>query len=478
MVAAMTGTTDGPKPQYGAPEDHISELVKILPDSIISHRKADLAAYHDIGLDFSPMGLIVRPRTYTDVSTLLAHCNRHGLAVTPWGGGTNLCGALTPDRPAIALDMKSLNGILSVETADRTITVQAGATFKAIHDTLDPLGLRFPHDPWSWRSSTVGGAVALDSAGNLYPRFGSIRDQVLMLKVALADGRILDVGTSLSKTSSHPFLPSLFIGSEGTLGVILEATLAIFPSPETYATTGFAFSSFEDMFAAVTGLRDRGLEADSYIGGTVPPRVERLQPMAERMLVKMLSIQSALFLYYEGPEKDVEARVREAHTVLKRRGTRMPSSYPDEWWGKRHTYFEMSPELASGGIYVHVFDLCVPESKVLSLSREVAGIARDHALGDVLSHTLFGAPDAYTIALYVDDSPEGRTTIGTFQHDLIPQVHDHGGTLTRTHGLGTHFPENVAAREIGEGNLLLLRGLKGLLDPSGILNPGIMFGRE
>lgn len=462
----------------GVMKDHIQELRTLLPDSIISDRLSDLAAYRDIGGKESPLWLIVRPSTYEDVSSLLAYCSEQSLPVTPWGGGTNLCQALTPDSPSIALDMKSLNKIIEVSEANYTVTVQAGATFDAIKRQLYPLGFRFCHDPWSVGSATVGGALSLDSSGNFYPIYGSIRNQVLSLKVALSDGSIIDVGSHLTKTSSMPFLPSIFIGSEGLLGVILEARFTIVQRPETDATLGYAFTSFDDMWSAICSLRDAGIEPQSYIGGTVPTKVEKMQPKSERMLVKLLGIQSALFLVYEGIPEEVDGRVKRAQDLLGQAGRKMPENYSKEWWQTRYTYFEMSPELAAEGIYVHVFDLCVPETNLLKLFAQVTSLANELGILDSLSHTIFGAPDAYTVALYVDDTAAGRELVRTCETALVPLVHDNGGSMTRTHGLGTIFSPETAEHEIGAGNLFLLKRLKRMFDPKDILNPGIMFGRE
>ncbi|MCK4614348.1 MAG: hypothetical protein KAU14_06065, partial [Thermoplasmata archaeon] len=235
--------------------------------------------------------------------------------------------------------------------------------------------------------------------------------------------------------------------------------------------------SFADLFEALQDLCRKGIEPQSYIGGTVPKRVVRLQPKSERMLVRFLNINAALFLYYDGLKEEVEARIENAVMILDRKGKKMPERYSREWWENRHTYFEMSPELAGEGLYVYVFDLCIPPSNVLQAAENVEQIAEKMGIMDILSHTLFGAVDAYTIALYVDDTPEGRDVIKNFEKELIPIVHSLGGSITRTHGLGTLFDDAIAAKEIGEHGLYLLKGIKNLLDPNRILNPGILHGR-
>lgn len=456
---------------------HIQELKKILTDSIVTDRDMDLIAYRDIGYSRSSVRIVVRPGTYNDITSLLRYCNQHAISVTPWGGGTNLCGALTPDQETIALDLKSLDKILNISEEDLTITVQAGATIESVELVVNRYGLTFCHDPWSTRSATVGGALSLDSVGNFYPKFGSIGDQVLSLKVAFPDGSINDYGRNLTKSSASPALQSLFIGAEGTLGVILEATLTIHPLPESYDTLGYGFPCFNDLFEAVRLLRKNGLEPQSYIGGTLPRRVIPLQPKSERMLVKLLKIDAALFLYYDGLSEEVKTRIIRAEKLLSTLGRMLPASYSQEWWDNRHTYFEMSPELAKEKIYVHVFDLCVPVSEIPSMIEKVQEISRSLELDESLSHTLFGAVDAYTVALYVDDDPDGRNKVKRFEKALVPVVHSANGTITRTHGLGTLFHESVARFEVGEDGLRLMADIKQIVDPKGIMNPGVLHSR-
>lgn len=458
-------------------KEHVPRLKTLLPNSIVTCKPSDLTAYRDIGYPGSDIGIIVRPHDYHDIGTLLSYCNEHGIALTPWGGGTNLCGALTPSREFIALDMKSLNAVLHFSPGNSQVTVQAGATIEKVERYLSTRGFMFPHDPWSLKSSTIGGAISLDSAGNFYPKFGSIRHQVLSLKVMLADGRIIDIGKNLTKSSASPFLPSLFIGAEGHFGIVLEATFTVHRSPAARATLGFAFSSFQDLFRGVIALKDAGVEPQSYIGGTVPSRVEMLQSKAERVMVRLLKINSALFLSYDGLPGEVTARRERAVEILSDLGRKMPQKYPDEWWENRHTYFEMSPELAVKRIYVHVFDLCVPPSRIMELAATVEDIAHSLGVEDRLSHTLFCAVDAYTIALYVDDDKDGREVVRQCERKILHLVHEVGGSITRTHGLGTLFPDDVGLKEIGEDGLFLLGQIRRILDPRGILNPGILHRR-
>jgi FAD/FMN-containing dehydrogenase len=242
---------------------------------------------------------------------------------------------------------------------------------------------------------------------------------------------------------------------------------------------GFAFSKFDNMFESLKKLLKSGLEPQCYIGGTIPKAVVKLQPKTEQALVKMLKINSALFVYYEGNQGDVEARLKESKKILKKFGREMPHKYSQEWWENRHTYFEMSKELADENVYIHVFDLCVPKGNVLKARDKMNEAAKRFKLGDRISHTLFSATDAYTVALYLEDNEKSRKTLKGFEKEIIKVVHGLNGTIARTHGLGTLYSnKKILENEIGVGSLEILKILKQNLDPNNILNPGVLISGE
>lgn len=461
--------------------EHIDSIKNLLKKTKTSHDQAELEAYKDIVYIDGPSKahLVVKPSDYRDIQNLLKYCNRHKLAIVPWGGGTNLSGSLTPDRRFIALDMKGLDKILDFSEEDQTIIVQSGATIQKVESYLNKKGFTLGHDPWSRASATVGGALALDSAGNLYPKYGSAGDLVLSLKVAIADGRIIELGNEVSKTSSSPRLISLFIGSAGTLGIILEVKLRIKPLPEHYGTSGFAFSSFTSMLESLNMLIKAGLEPQCYIGGTLPKAMIKLQPRAEQALVKMLGIDTAMFVYYEGNRAEVDVRLKESRKILKKFGKEMPEKYSREWWQKRHTYFEMSKELADENIYLHVFDFCVPKGKVIEAHDQMNMIASKFGISDRISHSLFSAIDAYTVALYLNDNRKSRKLLKHIEKEAFQVVHDLKGTIARTHGLGSIYcDKTILEKEIGVDGLDIFMRIKEQLDSNNILNPGVIIPRR
>jgi len=448
------------------------ELVGLLPHSVISERKLDILAYQDIafpGRDPSAV-LIVCPKEENDIVELLGYCNRNELAVVPWGGGTNLCGALSSDREHVILDLRQLDRIPDVLPERALIRAGAGATIECVQQAAEKAGMFFGHDPWSRKSATVGGSIALDAAGTLFARYGSMGDQVLSLRVALASGEVITVGKELSKTSSSPELVSLFIGSEGCLGVILEATLKLHPRPELFLPTGYGFRSFEQMFQGLRELWKIGFPPESFIGGTLPKRVSDNLPKKDRALIRLGNIKAGLYFCSCGIKTLTEQKTRLIKAVLDHYGRMMPQDYADEWWEQRHTYFEASPEVRAGELYPHVLDLTIPGDRVLEMKDWVEARVAKEGKTDTLSHTLFTTPDAYTVAFYLKKGED----VSGLEQKIYEKAVRIGGTITRTHGIGRLFRPKLVEKELGKGTIRLLHQLKTMLDPKDILNPGVM----
>jgi len=451
----------------------LDELRSAAPDAVISDDSDDLLAYRDIHGEAGMISCIVVPRSYDDVSAVLRHCNDNGLAVVPWGGGTNLAGALTPSRKAVALDIKALDLISDLNKDAMKVTVQAGATPDAVDRYLGRHGFRFHHDPWSRTSATIGGSLALDSAGTLHHGYGRIGDQVVSMVVALADGSVNEVGP---EPGSEGLTVGTFIASEGILGVILEATFRVHPVPEAYRTAGFGFRKLEKMLAGLRALEDAGLHPDSFIGGSIPKSIKDLQPAVDRAMMKALGIRCGLFVYYEGDAGPVGERAAAAVKVLARFGKKMPQRYSDEWWPNRHTYFESNPGAVDASKQTHVYDLIIPSDRTMEMVSRVEALAGAAGLSDGLSHTLFTAMDAYTVALYLDKGVMRSKAFRTFEERLNEAALELGSVM-RIHGYGSHFDPYIVRRSLGD-RLDGIVGLKRRLDPNGILNPGILLPAE
>jgi len=438
---------------------------------LISDSRAELIAYRDIAFPGRKAAAlaVVSPGDYGDIRSLVLFCRGNGIPLVPWGGGTNLCGALSPEKGHIILDMRRLSKIIEVSPERGYLKAQAGATVESVMDAADAVGCIFGHDPWSKKSATIGGSISLDSAGNLFPRYGSMGDNVLSLKVMTGTGEMIETGRELSKYSTAPRLRQMFVGSHGVFGIILEASLRISPAPPAWKPLAFGFRDFDTFFRAFRALRENHIEPDAAIGGTLPQRIKELLPRKERFLIRMMKVPVGLFLCYGGRSEIVETKASLAGEVLGDHGRPLPQEYADDWWENRHTYFESEPSVTAAHLYPHVLDLTIPLDRVQEMKEFTEAVAARENLREALSHTLFTTPDAYTAAFYLKEGED----LGEVMNQLAARAVELGGSVARTHGLGRIFPPWIAGTEVGRDTLDMIRELKRIFDPGNILNPGI-----
>ncbi|MCI0496759.1 MAG: FAD-binding oxidoreductase [Thermoplasmata archaeon] len=447
----------------------LDDLAGAAPGATVTAADDDLTAYRDIGGPAGRFIAIAVPRSAEDVAAILRSCDARGVPVVPWGGGTNLSKALSPARRAVALDLKALDRI-TPDIAGMSVRAGAGATPDRIDRALARHGLRFHHDPWSRTSATVGGSLALNSAGCLYGGYGRIGDQVASLVVALADGTVIDVPGP--GADGRGVTPATFIGTEGTMGVILEATFRVHRRPEAYRTLGFGFRSFRGLFEGLSDLEEGGLRPDSFIGGTVPRNVARLQPAADRAMMRALGIRCGLFAYFEGTEEAAAERSEAASALLSDHGRRMPQGYSDAWWPRRHVYFEGNPGAVGRSLSAHVRDLVIPPGRTMEAHARVEELAASLGLADMVSTTLFTSLDAFTVALYLGPGERDTEAFRAFEGGVVDMALDMGSVM-RIHGYGSNFDPEVVRRALG-GRFDGLMAAKRALDPNWTLNPGIL----
>ena len=202
----------------------------------------------------------VRPSSTIEVAQIVKLAYEERIPLVPYGGGTGIMGAITPLQGGIAIDLKKMNGIVDVNSQDRTATVEAGTVLADLNTTLNKEGLMLGHDPYSVPIATVGGAISTNGVGYRAAKYGSMGDQVLGLEIVLPNGDIVQT-RAVPKTSAGPSLHSLFIGAEGVFGIITQATLRVFRLPESRLFKTIAFPSFEDGFNALPQPSSTGTPA-------------------------------------------------------------------------------------------------------------------------------------------------------------------------------------------------------------------------
>jgi FAD/FMN-containing dehydrogenase len=403
------------------------------------------------------------------VAKTLALASQAGVTVVPYGSGTGLMGGARTVRPGIVLDTNALNAI-EVHAADRFAWAGSGAVLADVDRALQPHGLILAHDPWTFPVATVGGTLSTNSLGYKGGRYGGMADQALALEVALADGTLLRT-RAVRRHSAGPNLARLFIGAEGTLGVITAAALEARAAPEKTELHAYNFDTFEQGFAAIDSIISLGLR---------PSLLDYGEEHASRWpdLIEREDEEALLYLGFEGWAGEVEASMSRAEGIVRENGGReLPQSKAQGFWDQRHVVAERfarnrrdrdrgnwrSPDVAWD--YIHV---SLPPSRVLDF-RRLCHEASDRGDCGLLECGLWTAPDFFSAVFALPAADGGYERLRSTIDGLLRQVQDFGGSMEYVHGAGLRY-SHLMAREHGAG-LDVLRRIKAALDPQGILNP-------
>ncbi|PNY80560.1 FAD-binding oxidoreductase [Deinococcus koreensis] len=414
-----------------------------------------------------PPHAVLFARSETDVVDALGLASAHGFPVTPFAVGSSLEGQVIPVQGGLSLDVSSMNAVLALEPGGFQATVQPGVTYPELNRRSRPHGLFFPVDPGA--EASLGGMASTNASGTGAVRYGTTRDNVLELRVALMDGSVIRVGSKARKTSAGYDLKHLFIGAEGTLGVITELTVKLWPLPGHVAVLRGHFPGVE---AAATC-------AVQVMGAALSP--ERLELMDAELMRAVNRHEGAA--YPEAPTLWIELASSSAVGLGEALGlcseimadsgggglevARSAADRAALWEARHHAYY------ALGALYPGhdrlSTDICVPLQHlpgIIGFSRALAGQEGLHAsfvghVGDGNFHVLFHAPP--------DDGATWARIHGVYDR-MIGEALALGGTCSGEHGIGLHKRAHLA-REHGD-TLALMRAIKALLDPSGLLNPG------
>jgi D-lactate dehydrogenase (cytochrome) len=437
-------------------------LLRLVPDesrvseveSVLEQHAGDLS-YHE---PHRP-DVVVFAESTEEVSAVLAFANEAGVPVVAFGAGTSLEGHVIPLHGGISLDLTRMNAVLAVRPDDLTATVQAGATRSQLEAAAGPHGLWFPVDPGA--DATLGGMAATNASGTTTVRYGGMRAHLLALEVVLADGRVVRTGTRAVKTSAGYNLTELFVGSEGTLGVITELTLRLHPIPDRIVVARAAFPTVEAACRA----------AASIIGaGVLVTRCELLDAMTIAALNAFTGTEFPLspYLFIE-----LSGDVDEVRELTEDEGASAFESDTDpaarsRMWNARHNALHASLALAPGSKAMTT-DVAVPLSELAAAIEHARGALDASGLrGGIVGHVGDGN---FHVAFLLDPSDtESIASADALNAAVVEDALARGGTCTGEHGIGFG---KLAYLVQEHGDLVpLYRGIKQLFDPAGILNPG------
>ncbi|MBN2033085.1 MAG: FAD-binding protein [Deltaproteobacteria bacterium] len=445
-------------------------LSRIVGEENFTDRLIDLVTYSYDASDHSHRPDAALWALHADqVSQILRLANEHGFPVTPRGAGTSLTGAAVPAGGGVVLDLCRMNRILDIRIADRLVVVQPGVVYADLEKTLAPSGFFFPPDPASGKVCTIGGNAATNAGGLRGAKYGVTRDYVLGLQIVLPDGRILRTGTGCMKSASGYDLTRLFVGSEGTLGVITEITLKISPRPLATTTACAMFQDLRNAGRAVSDIMHSGI---------IPSVLEVLDSHAVRVLRDKSDIvlpegEAMILTETDGCTEGETAYQMDAIIRLFRKNNAAEiqlarsSEEAEGLWRARKAVGSAAAKLRTNNVSE---DVTIPISRVPDLLTGVAAIVARHGLPFVIfGHA--GDGNLHPKIMFDHSDPDQVRKVQQAVEEIFRLTCSLGGTLSGEHGIGLAKAPFMAL-EHDPVAMDLMRSLKRLLDPKNILNPG------
>ncbi|RRR99627.1 FAD-binding oxidoreductase [Glycomyces terrestris] len=448
----------------------MSELISaLLAAGLEPATDPDVLAAHSVDhAGLVPAGraaALVRARSTAEVSAAVAVCAELAVPVVPQGARTGLAGAATAVDGALLLDVSGMDRILEVDPVDRLAVVQPGVLNAAISQAAKESGLRYSPDPGSWQISTIGGNIATAAGGMCCVKYGTTPEYVLGLEVVLASGEVMRCGRRTAKGVAGYDLVRLFCGSEGTLGIITEATVKLSPVPAQRLTLAAVFATTADAGRAVTAIMAAGKQPSllELIDNVHLRALEALRPMG-------LPTEAAALLLVAAdtdPEAEliaIEALCAGAGATEVYRAT--DAEEADALLESRRNAYHAMEKLGT----VLVDDVAVPRARLAEALDGVQAAAARHGVAiGVIAHA--GDGNLHPNIIVHPEDPASLAAGRAAFDEILEMALAMGGTITGEHGVGM-LKRDWLAREVDPVNLAVQRRLKAALDPLGILNPG------
>lgn len=417
-----------------------------------------------------PPAAVVFAQNTQDVSDAVKLAAQYKVPVIPFGVGSSLEGHLLAVQGGISLDVSRMNQVLAINAEDLTVTVQPGVTRTQLNAAVKSTGLFFPIDPGA--DATLGGMSATRASGTNAVRYGTMRENVLALEVVTASGEVIRTGTRAKKSSAGYDLTRLMVGSEGTLGIMTEITVKLYPLPESVMAATVSFDSLADAVNTTIQIIQLGVPI---------ARCELLDANTIRMVNahSKLSLREGamLLMEFHGSPAGVQEQVETVQAIAAEFGgqTFEWASTPEErtrlWTARHNAYF--AGIQSRPGCKAITTDTCVPISHLADALLD--SVTEAQASG--LTYFLVGhvGDGNFHVGYLIDpDKPEERVLAEQLNHQLVHRALKLGGTCTGEHGVGLHKMDFLVS-ETGAGAVGMMRAIKQALDPDNILNPGKIF---
>jgi len=420
--------------------------------------------------DVPPPGAVVFAHSTAEVAQVVKLAAQHNVPVIPFGVGTSLEGHLLAVQGGISLDVSQMNQVLSINADDLTVTVQPGVTRTQLNAAIKSTGLFFPIDPGA--DATIGGMSATRASGTNAVRYGTMRENVLALEVVTAQGDVIRTGTHAKKSSAGYDLTRLMVGSEGTLGVITEITVKLYPLPEAVMAATCCFASLADAVNTTIQIIQLGVPI---------ARCELLDSTTVKVVnqhSKLSLPESAMLLMeFHGSPAGVQEQVETVQAIAADNSSSAfawaatPEERTKLWTARHNAYF--AGVQSRPGCKAITTDTCVPISHLADALLDSVSEAKEAGIPYFLvGHVGDGN---FHMGYLIDPAiPAERETAERLNHQLVERALKLGGTCTGEHGVGLHKMEFLVS-ETGSGAVEMMRAIKRALDPQNILNPGKIF---
>jgi len=410
--------------------------------------------------------VVVFPHTTDEVAAVVTLCARHGVPVVPYGTGTSLEGHIAALYGGVCIDLGQMNRILRVDTEDMDVTVEPGVTRKQLNQHLHDTGLFFPIDPGA--DASLGGMAATRASGTNAVRYGTMRENVLALTVVLADGRVIRTARRARKSAAGYDLTRLFVGSEGTLGVITEVTLRLYGIPEAISAAVCAFPTIDDAVNTVILTIQSGVPV---------ARIELLDELTVGAVNAYSGLDYAvaptLFFEFHGTEAGVAEQAETVQAIAADFGAgdfrwTTKTEERTKLWQARHDAYYATLALAPGKQGIAT-DVCVPISRLAECIAETRkDLEASSIVAPLVGHV--GDGNFHLIYLIDPDDADEVAEAKRLNERMVMRALAMDGTCTGEHGIGYGKLDFLQA-EHGEA-VSVMRLLKQALDPDNIMNPG------
>lgn len=461
----MTSATSTPPRPYDAIAPQLQQMfgqrMSTNPTVLDVHGRGE--GFHET----APPDAVVFPLSTNEVSQLAKLCFEHGVPIVPFGAGTSFEGHVAACHGGICIDFSEMNQILDVHAQDMDVVVQPGVRRKQLNQHLRDTGLFFPIDPGA--DATIGGMTATRASGTAAVKYGTMKDVVLALEIVMADGRIVNTAQRARKSAAGYDLTRLFVGSEGTLGIITAITVKLFGIPEAISAAVAPFPTIEDAVNCVIATVQMGVPM---------ARIELLDALSMKSVNLYSKLDYAetptLFLEFEGSSATIAEQAKtfqaiaEDFSILGFEQATKPEDRNRLWTARHDAYF--AGLALKPGCQAFTTDVCVPLSHLAEcITRTHATLEDSPILGTILGHV--GDGNYHTLLMFDPDNSEEVIEAERINAQIVNHALSFEGTCTGEHGIG-YGKAKYLSQELGDGAVSVMSAIKAALDPTNIMNPG------